>query len=173
MRLELDFQKKKDIPVSEIWVKNILRELLHHYPKRTVTPQGNRISEKTAYHISVAFVSDTVMRRLNRDYRGKDKTTDVLAIEGHDGLFVEPEQESVDLGEIIISYAQACRQAKQFGLTERQELTKLLIHGFYHILGYDHEKDEDARVMEPMEKKSMKIFYPRLKREEEKSDHAR
>ena len=87
---------------------------------------------------SIIFIGDSLMRRLNRGYRKKDKTTNVL---------------SFDNGDIFISVPEAKREAKKYGLTIEYEFARLALHGFLHLLGYDHEKNKDAIKMEKIEKK--------------------
>lgn len=89
--------------------------------------------------ISVALVDEEAMRGLNLRFRSLDKPTDVLAFDlGDDGeLF----------GEVIISPPVAAEQAAEEGLTLNEEVQQLLIHGLLHLLGYDHETDENARKM--------------------------
>jgi probable rRNA maturation factor len=72
------------------------------------------------------------MRALNRHYRGKDRTTDVLAFPGDGGA----------LGDIVISLPYASREARRRGQGRAQELARLLLHGYLHLLGYDHEVDD-------------------------------
>lgn len=93
--------------------------------------------KKTKMEVSIAFVGDTVMRRLNKIYRGKDKPTDVLTFEGDDGF----------LGEIIIDYSQIKRQAKKFSPNSRQELIFILVHGLLHLLGHEDETEKGRLEM--------------------------
>ena len=83
------------------------------------------------------LVSDREMRRLNREWRGKDRPTDVLAFSQREGI-VRPPAEI--LGDVVISVATARRQAKERGETLGRESDRLLIHGVLHLLGYDHER---------------------------------
>ncbi len=83
--------------------------------------------------LSLVLAGDGLLRRLNRDYRGKDKTTDVLSFPGDCG--------EAGLGDIVISVAKAERNARGLGRTLAQELDVLALHGFLHVLGYDHETD--------------------------------
>ena len=87
----------------------------------------------------MVFVDATEMRRLNREYRGKDYATDVLSFEG-----VEPDS----LGELVLCQAVLREQAQRTGLTPRHELGYMLVHGVLHLLGYDHETgpDDEARM---------------------------
>ncbi|MDH4100076.1 MAG: rRNA maturation RNase YbeY, partial [Nitrospirota bacterium] len=92
---------------------------------------------------------------LNRDYRGKDKTTDVLSFSMHEGEAI-PGEETL-LGDVVISLPVAERQAAEKGHSLEQEVTILLIHGILHLLGYDHERgEEEARKMEGLERQLLK-----------------
>jgi len=97
------------------------------------------------------------VRELNRDYRGRDEPTDVLAFSAREeatGLppFIPPPDGVLHLGEVIISYPQALIQAEEHGHSLQKELTILLIHGLLHLLGYDHEEKELERRMRAREK---------------------
>lgn len=83
--------------------------------------------------LSVALVSDRRMRSLNRQFRGKDHTTDVLSFPSADRGF---------LGEIVIASGVTARQAREAGHPPATELRILALHGLLHLLGYDHEADE-------------------------------
>ena len=100
--------------------------------------------------VTVVLVSDPVVRRLNRRFRGNDKPTDVLSFpaEHHAGragypvpAFPEGVPRPTYLGEIIISRGVAARQARAFGHTLATEVRILALHGLLHLLGYDHEVD--------------------------------
>lgn len=100
--------------------------------------------------VSVTYVDDNAIRRLNRMYRNKDAVTDVLSFAS--GM----PKESGEVGDVIISFAQAERQAAAFaqdGASPDVELecTDLVVHGILHILGHDHERPEDADRMFPLQ----------------------
>jgi probable rRNA maturation factor len=82
--------------------------------------------------VSLVLSGDAAVRALNARYRGKDKATDVLSFPGG----------PAGLGDIVISLATAARNAKRFGRTFLQEVDVLALHGFLHVLGYDHETDD-------------------------------
>jgi probable rRNA maturation factor len=84
--------------------------------------------------ISVVLCGDARMRSLNRRYRKKDQTTDVLSFEGAGA--------DEGIGDIVISVSTAARNARRFGRGLDQELEILALHGFLHTLGYDHETDD-------------------------------
>jgi probable rRNA maturation factor len=101
--------------------------------------------------VGVLLVTDSAMRDLNRIYRGKDRTTDVLSFSQLEGAVCQ--SHTPELGDIVISPAQALRQAEERGTTLGPEMEQLLIHGLLHLVGYDHEKNSyQARKMRAMEK---------------------
>lgn len=91
--------------------------------------------------VTIAFVSDAKMRRLNRDFRGKNVVTDVLSFpfEMHEFDLAE---NAKNLGDIVISLEQASRQAAENDLTLPLEISQLILHGILHLVGYDHETDQ-------------------------------
>ncbi len=93
-----------------------------------------RSSRHRAGEVSVFLCGDVRMRRLNRSYRGKDRTTDVLS-------FPAAFPRSGMLGDIVISVPEVARQARHGGVARREVARKLLLHGLLHLLGYDHETD--------------------------------
>jgi probable rRNA maturation factor len=88
---------------------------------------------KSDSSVTIAFVSDRKIRELNRQFRGIDKSTDVLSFPGDDT--------SLNLGDIAISAETASRQAKENGLTLNGEIGQLILHGLLHLSGHDHETD--------------------------------
>lgn len=97
-----------------------------------------KISEIENKYITIAFVSDRKIRELNKEFRGKDKTTDVLSFPFEADEFVETDD---FLGDIIISTEQAERQAAENDLEIELEIKQLILHGILHLCGYDHETD--------------------------------
>ena len=89
--------------------------------------------------VTVAFVSDRAMRELNRRWRGKAGTTDVLSFPSGQEEFEKGEGAS--LGDVVISAEQAARQAGEHGLDFEGEVAQLILHGLLHLCGYDHETD--------------------------------
>jgi probable rRNA maturation factor len=96
--------------------------------------------------LNVVFVTDSYIRALNKSYRSKDEPTDVLSFS-----YRADSPDNDLIGEIYISVETAEKQAGEnnHGLTD--ELKKLFTHGFLHIHGYDHERDEDYKIMAAME----------------------
>jgi len=94
------------------------------------------VTNRTA---TLVFVGDAASRGLNRQFRGKDRATDVLSFPTRAEKF-ERENRS-RLGEIVISVPRAAAQAKQNGLSFANEIQQLILHGLLHLCGYDHETD--------------------------------
>jgi probable rRNA maturation factor len=93
-----------------------------------------------ACSLSVCLVGDEEIRGLNRDHRGLDEVTDVLSFPV-DALDPLPSDMERELGDVVISLAQARRQAAEQGVTDLEELTSLVVHGVLHLAGFDHETD--------------------------------
>ena len=99
--------------------------------------------------LGILFVGDQRMRSLNRQYRGKDRTTDVLAF----AMREAPHSSAGLLGDVVIAVPTAVRQAKEGQRSLNEELTVLLVHGILHLCGYDHERGEkEARRMHRRER---------------------
>ena len=102
--------------------------------------------------ISLSNVDEEEMHGLNREWRGIDRTTDVLSFEcdsPFDGSL--PADEVVELGDIILAPEVIARQAPGFGNSPADECRLMLVHGLLHLLGYDHIQDDEAEVMEARE----------------------
>lgn len=102
--------------------------------------------------LSVAVVELDEMTALNERYRGKEGPTDVLSFPCDDPCPVADADEPITLGDVIISPQVAEENAIRLGHTVEEELNLLLVHGVLHLLGYDHEADEDALVMQERER---------------------
>jgi probable rRNA maturation factor len=89
---------------------------------------------------TLVFVSDAAIRKLNRQFRGKDSATDVLSFPSQAESFETEAEEQ--LGEVVISLERAQTQAKENGLTLVNEVEQLILHGLIHVCGYDHETDK-------------------------------
>jgi probable rRNA maturation factor len=104
-----------------------------------------------ARSLGVRFCGDREMRRTNRQYRGLDKTTDVLSFPGEDG----------HLGDILISVPMARQQAAEKHHEPEREIKTLILHGVLHCLGYDHETDGgEGGEMERLERRLRKTWIP-------------
>ncbi|MEI2385652.1 rRNA maturation RNase YbeY [Breoghania sp. JC706] len=98
--------------------------------------------------LSVVFSDDAEVQVLNRDYRGKDKPTNVLSFPGGDeeGPVFGPL-----LGDIVLARETVLREAEEAGRSFEQHLIHLIVHGILHLFGYDHQIDQEAEIMEGLE----------------------
>src|SRR5215510_15187536 len=101
--------------------------------------------------LTITFTRDRAMRRLNRDYRGIDKATDVLSFAYHEGEEAPVGDETRHIGDIVISVETAERYARELDLSFDREIERLVIHGALHLAGYDHETDNGE--MKKLERK--------------------
>jgi len=119
---------------------------------RTAARRILQALDESGAELTVSLVDDAEIHRLNRDYRGKDRPTDVLAFAMREGRRV-PDDNAM-LGDVVISLDTAVRQACRRGATAAQEVQTLLIHGILHLLGYDHERSAvEAKAMKAMERR--------------------
>ncbi len=103
--------------------------------------------------ISLTLVDDETIRTLNREWRGKDKPTDVLSFPAGE----VPGYRYRVLGDIIISVPYTKKQAEEIGVSFKEEIVRLIAHGLLHLLGYDHEKSEkEAKLMFDKQEKLIK-----------------
>jgi probable rRNA maturation factor len=135
------------------WVKKIARQILK---AEGVAPP---------YEVSLVFTDSETVRKLNRDYRGVDKPTDVLAFhmlpqKKANSSFALPPNGVTRLGEVIISYPQATEQAKEQGHSPERELALLITHGILHLLDYDHEDPEEESEMSEKERRLLERCSP-------------
>ncbi len=106
--------------------------------------------------VSVVFARDPYVHELNRDYRGVDRPTDVLAFAMREGGSPRAEEEELVLGDIVISVDRAAAQSRRFKRTIDREILKLVAHGLLHLLGYDHPNAECAREMRRIENRHVR-----------------
>ena len=123
-------------------------------PERLSRAIGETLSREASLPVELSLVitNEERVQELNRIYRGKDEPTDVLSFALQDGEpFVAPPDGILHLGEVFISYPQAVTQAKEYNHSIELEVAILAIHGVLHLLGYDHETQEDEREMRTRE----------------------
>ncbi|MBB5324753.1 putative rRNA maturation factor [Anoxybacillus tepidamans] len=130
---------------GEITEKQIalLENLLNYAAEIEQVPDGAEVS--------ISFVDNEQIRLINRDYRGKDQPTDVIsfALEelGEGEVEIIGVNMPLVLGDIVISVPKAKEQAEEYGHSFMRELGFLAVHGFLHLLGYDHETEEEEKEM--------------------------
>jgi probable rRNA maturation factor len=108
--------------------------------------RGSRVG----HEVSILLTDDRRMRQLNRAYRGKDRPTNVLSFAALDGARPKPGAPWL-LGDIVLASGVIAREAKQQAKRVDHHLSHMAVHGMLHLLGYDHEDDSDAEIMEALE----------------------
>ncbi len=171
--------RKIDISVSEPFQECLsekwLREVAGHALEVSLLPGEPG-------QVSLLVTGDDTVRELNREFRGLDEVTDVLSFSAvHPGQwegdteppddrllkpgdfavpdFVLPPDEAPPLGEVIISYPQALRQARQQEEPVDQELALLIVHGILHLVGYDHLEPDEESLMKAREHEALSALF--------------
>lgn len=132
----LDVSIDDDVTLAPAMLRTLEREVARMVRAAALT------DKREDFEVSLRLTSDATIRVLNRDYRGKDRPTDVLAFAHREGPAAELHPEL--LGDLVISVETARAQAKR-GL--HAELLHLASHGLCHLLGYDHRDDDEERAM--------------------------
>jgi probable rRNA maturation factor len=122
------FNRQRLHPINRAEVVRLSRETLNR-------------AGRSAAGVTITFIRDAAMQRLNREYRGIDAPTDVLSFAYHESEETDPGADPDHLGDVIISVETAARYAKKLRLTFDDEICALVIHGTLHLAGYDHETD--------------------------------
>ncbi|MGG3161784.1 rRNA maturation RNase YbeY [Geobacillus stearothermophilus] len=141
MTIHIDFiDETGEVTAEQL---EMLEQLLREAAASENVPDGAEVG--------VSFVDNERIRLMNRDYRGKDAPTDVLSFaleeEGEGEVDIIGADMPLVLGDIVISIPKAKEQAEEYGHSFMRELGFLAVHGFLHLLGYDHETEEEERVM--------------------------
>lgn len=109
--------------------------------------------------ITITFTTPEEIKKINKEYRNVDKATDVLSFPMFEKEELDEKIKNKDficedvLGDIIISMDKVKEQAEEYGHSFERELSYMLVHGFYHLMGYDHIQEEDKKIMRPKEDK--------------------
>lgn len=113
--------------------------------------------ENSQLYISITLTNPENIHQINKQYRNVDKETDVLSFPMFEKEEIDRKVELQDfehedvLGDIVISIERVKEQAKEYGHSFERELAYMIVHGFYHLMGYDHIKEEDKIIMRPKE----------------------
>ena len=143
--------------MAKIWIKNSQkrRQIDPHLIRRTVKGILAQESALPNPEVSILLLEDDRIAELNAEHLKRSGPTDVIAFPMQDGSF--PQVQPGLLGDVVISVETAQRQARQRRVCLQEEMTRLLIHGLLHLLGYDHEgAAADARKMRSREKQIFK-----------------
>lgn len=150
MEINVLIEEGIEVDIEAEWMQGVVEKIL--------------VSENMPLNVEVSLLltGQERIQELNREYRGKDKPTDVLSFalseqkdDPEPTAFIGPPDGLMHLGEVIISYPQAVIQAEEHGHSPKKEMAILIVHGILHILGYDHEKPELEPAMEAKEKAIM------------------
>lgn len=148
----IELRNLTTVQVEEGFVKKIVKEVL----------KKEQVAEEP--ETSVAFIGPGRMRKLNRTYRKKNRVTDVLAFPESKVKFekfkIGPTQKVKGLGEIVVCLREVKKNARKFGASFEEELSRVLVHGVLHLLGYDHEKSkEKAEEMKNKEERYLEAIF--------------
>lgn len=118
-------------------IKNLVRNIFSqlNLPKNT--------------EICISFIDDIHMRELSNSYRGIDRTTDVLSFP----------QDNKFLGDLVISYPMAIKNAKRYKTKIKYEIQRLIVHGILHLNGYDHKKKKKREIMRAKERELLDTIF--------------
>lgn len=153
-RLSVEIDLTSDVDISED-----LTALIELTALRVIATEGFNGN----YIVAVTLVSDERIRELNRAHRKVDAVTDVLSFPllGDDGAeFILPDGAPIHLGDVVLDLEQARRQADDYGHAFEREIAYLTAHGVLHLLGHDHEDDEDRVAMRTREEEIL-VDLPR------------
>ena len=103
------------------------------------------------YDISISFVDNKEIHELNKQFRGVDRATDVLSFPMLSDEFEDVEYEEMSLGDIVVSLQRALEQSIEYGHSFEREVCFLVCHSMFHLLGYDHDTEENTREMREKE----------------------
>ncbi|MFC6039846.1 rRNA maturation RNase YbeY [Paenisporosarcina macmurdoensis] len=162
MHLTLDLNDQTESLSSENL--QLIEKMLHHAAEDQGIEAGSELS--------VTFVNNEEIQQINNDYRGKNVPTDVISFAmeelGEGEIAINVPGAPRMLGDIIISVERAKEQAADYGHSEERELGFLAIHGFLHLLGYDHMEDEDEKEMTEKQEAILQSFGLRREQQDEK-----
>ena len=150
-------EKNKNLVEISYWEIEANKEFEEIIQKVVETCFKQEKLKDTNFYISVALTNPENIRKTNKEYRNIDKETDVLSFP----MFEKDELEEIlqkrenmvedVLGDIIISIEKVEDQAKEYGHSFERELAYMVVHGFYHLMGYDHMKEDDKKQMREKE----------------------
>ncbi|NDI33716.1 rRNA maturation RNase YbeY [Chengkuizengella sediminis] len=148
MKLQLACSNdQNEIEITEEWIQK-LDELLQ---------VAGKIENISSGEVTLTFVDDKAIHQLNKEYRGIDRPTDVLSFAMQESgveeteIFYEDDVEidelSTMLGDVVISVTTAKRQSEEYGHSLQREIGFLFVHGFLHLVGYDHQDEQSEKEM--------------------------
>jgi probable rRNA maturation factor len=157
--MTLETAAKPSLPIIDVSVQDPAWESMHDIESVvcliTQTTLSAAILPKEAIErdleVSIVLANDDLVRVLNREYREKDKPTNVLTFAALDGDEPVPEEGVLNLGDVILSFQTIERECQEQGKFPLDHIKHLTVHGVLHLLGYDHQTDDEATDMETLE----------------------
>ena len=144
----------EDVKEETLYEKIIKRVLEKCFKEENITD--------SKLYITITLTTPNHIQEINKKYRKIDNPTDVLSFPMFERKELEEKIRKKDflhediLGDIIISIEKVEGQAKEYGHSFERELSYMIVHGFYHLMGYDHIEEEDKKIMRPKEEKILK-----------------
>jgi probable rRNA maturation factor len=149
--MEIMIINQQNIVVYNKDLQHVITNMVNH------TARLGRLPKNT--EVSILIVDNSYIQELNLIYRNQNKPTDVLSFSMNETSENEPEYETGSevnlLGDIVISLEQALAQSQEYGHSLERELGFLVVHGMLHLLGYDHESEDERKLMRSLEEKVM------------------
>lgn len=166
--IQVDFHSAVKIPAKDLakmskWL-NMASEVMEQLVKKDKLIHASWLKKTDGIRVSVLLCGESKIKKLNREYRGKDYATDVLSFPTFETLrkakpkdgFPSPE---IFLGDLAICHQKAIKQAQEFDISYWDEFIHLYIHGLIHLMGYDHEiSPKEEKIMQKWEKEALDFF---------------
>ena len=110
--------------------------------------------------LTIVICDNSYIRKINKDYRKKNKPTDIISFAYRENPFPDIKSGMEALGDLYISLEKASENAKAYGATLPEEVRRLIAHGILHLIGYDHERSrEDKKIMQDKEEKILHLIH--------------
>ncbi len=140
-------------------LEQIITYCVHNEIKKGL-PKLPNVSADNGYDVNIIFTDDQRMRSLNKNWRNKDASTNVLSFAALEGISADalPQDEAIHLGDIILAFETIEKEARDASIDIKLHVFRLIIHGMYHILGYDHIQDYDYKQMFDCEQQALDYF---------------
>ena len=140
--LEINYVETEENPENESLIRTVLEKCFEVEKM-----------DKLGLYVSVTLTCPSYIRKINNEYRKIDRETDVLSFPMFEKIEIDQMIENQNnivhdvLGDIIVSVDKVKEQAKEYGHSFERELAYMIVHGFYHLMGYDHMTDDEKKVM--------------------------
>lgn len=152
--MQIVFNDELDRLTPEMW--ELMQQAAEEAFRTEFAGEMDADSLENEPEVGVTIVDDNTILELNREYRGKDSVTDVLSFpqfEGHDELLadIRNDEASTLIGDVVICYEQAERQADEYDTGITREILYLFVHSVMHLFGYNHMEEDEKAVMRKRE----------------------